>query len=55
MRKRMIQRCFKCPTCGYVVYAFKQASQKTPKGHLKKLWCPKCKDEHNFIQLSEWE
>ena len=54
-KKQMTQRKFKCPECGYVLFAFKRASQKTPKGHLKKLWCPRCKDEHNFIQLSEWE
>lgn len=54
-RKQLTQRKFKCPECGYILFAFKRASQKTPKGHLKKLWCPRCKDEHNFIQLSEWE
>jgi len=54
-RKQLVQRRFKCPVCGYVIIAFKKASFKTPNGHLKKLWCPRCKDEHNCIQISEWE
>ena len=55
IRQRQAKRYFKCPTCGYISIAFKRDSHKTSKGHLKNLWCPHCKDEHNFVQISEWE
>ena len=54
-RKKLVERRFKCPDCGYITIAYKKASLKTPRGHLKNLWCPRCKNEHNFIQISEWE
>lgn len=45
------ERKFKCPNCGYTCYCFKKSSKKTKIGHLKNLYCPKCKDTHNFIQI----
>ena len=55
MKKTTNERRFKCPTCGYVLTAYKKASRMTSKGHPKKLYCPFCKDTHNFIQLSKWD
>lgn len=55
MKRTVAERRFKCETCGYVATAFKKASRCTKKGHLKKLYCPFCKDEHNFVQISKYE
>ena len=56
MKKQNItERRFKCPTCNFVATAYKKSSRRTSKDHLKKMWCPFCKTERNFVQLSKWE
>lgn len=55
MRKNITERRFMCPSCGYVATAYKKSSRRTAYAHNKKLWCPFCKDEHNFAQLSKWD
>ena len=55
MKKTTTERRFKCPTCGYVATAYKKSSRMTSKEHLKNLYCPFCKDTHNFVQLSKWD
>ena len=54
MKKNMTERIFKCPKCNYRQIAYKKSSRLTKVGHLKNLWCPICKDEHNFVQISKW-
>lgn len=56
MKKQGItERRFKCPNCEYVATAFKKSSRRTKVGHLKKMYCPFCKEEHNFTQISRYE
>lgn len=56
MKKQSVyERRFKCPTCGYIATAFKKSSRRTAEKHLKNMYCPFCKNEHNFIQLSRYE
>ena len=54
MKRNMTERIFKCPKCNYRQIAYKKSSRLTKIGHLKNLWCPICKDEHNFVQISKW-
>lgn len=55
MKRRTSERRFKCPNCNYILTAYKKSSRMTSKGHPKKLYCPFCKNTHNFIQLSKWD
>lgn len=55
MKRMTTERRFKCPSCNYIATAYKKSSRMTSKEHLKKLYCPFCKDTHNFIQLSKWD
>lgn len=51
MKRNVTMRVFKCPYCNFKTIAYKSSARRTKKGHLKNLWCPFCKDEHNFIQV----
>lgn len=56
MKKMCVtERRFKCPDCGYIATAYKKSSRETKTGHLKVMYCPFCKDTHNFIQMSRYE
>lgn len=55
VKRQVTERRFKCPFCGYIAVAYKSSARRTKVNHLKKLYCPFCKDEHNFIQLSKYE
>jgi phage FluMu protein Com len=54
MKKHSTARYFKCPDCNLILTAYKKTSRMTKKGHLKNMWCPRCKNEHNFIQIREY-
>ena len=55
MKKRQVtERIFQCPICKYKAVAFKKSNRKTSVGHCKNMWCPFCKEEHNFIQIPSW-
>lgn len=55
MKRNVTERRFKCNECGYIATAFKSSHKRTKVNHLKKMWCPFCKDTHNFVQLSKYE
>lgn len=55
MKHTVSPRFFVCPDCDYKMIAYKRASRKTGINHLKNLYCPRCKNSHNFIQVSEWD
>lgn len=44
-------REFRCPECGEKVTAPK--GRKTPIGHIKTMYCWKCREERNFVQIGE--
>lgn len=54
MKKNTSPRYFKCPDCNFITIAYKKSSRMTKKGHLKVMWCPFCKDEHNFVQIQTY-
>jgi uncharacterized protein YlaI len=51
MKKRRAYqlRTFICPDCGETQKATK-VKGRTGKGHVKNLYCPRCKGERHFIQ-----
>lgn len=54
MRKQVTERSFRCPDCGVVVTAYKKSSRRTAQGHIKHMYCYKCKDIKGFTQLSKY-
>lgn len=51
--KSFIMRTFKCPECGEKFTASKGSGHRTPSGHVKMLWCYKCKLFTNMVQCEE--
>jgi len=49
MREKFFLRLFLCETSGKTISAPKK--RQTGKGHLKNMYCPFCKKEHNFVQI----
>lgn len=47
-------RFFKCPECGIVICAPKLKYHMTSEGHIKTMWCFKCKEERDFEQVSRY-
>lgn len=46
-------RVFKCLRCGSIAHAPKRGiKNRTGKGHFKRIWCYRCKDRTNHIQIS---
>lgn len=50
-RQPIVLRNFKCPCCAEIVSAPKKKSRQTSEGHIKDMWCWKCKSEQKFIQI----
>ena len=50
-RSTRYYRQFRCPTCGTEMVAPKM--RKTAKGHIKTMWCWKCRDMRDFVQVEE--
>ncbi len=44
-------RTFECPECGIRITAPKGQSAALPNEHLKRLYCPRCKTEREFIRI----
>lgn len=43
---------FYCTKCGNFVYSLRRLQgQEREPGHLKKLWCPFCNEEHNCAEI----
>lgn len=50
-RRPVFMRYFECEECKERTTAPKKANKKTSEGHIKTMWCWKCKDVKNFVQL----
>ena len=48
MKRNFVNRYFRCPVCGVVITAPKQMSYQSRKGHIKTLYCYKCKCDRQF-------
>lgn len=54
IRKRVTEREFICPQCDTKYIAYKSSNKLTAKGHIKDMYCFKCKNMQGFIQLSKY-
>ena len=45
-------RCF-CTNCQFEMPIAKKQSKRKEPGHLKKLFCIRCGDQHNFVEIHE--
>ena len=50
-----IKKTLKCTECGNLIVIHRKLSNNKKEGHLKNLYCIKCKKEVNHIELSAWE
>ena len=50
-KTKVVMRVFKCPVCGGVLLASKNAGKQTGNGHIKDMFCPYCNDTRKFIQI----
>ena len=56
-RPRIVNmRIFCCTGCGEIQYAAKRR-RMTPTGHIKHMWCPRCKAvmPHEQIGMEKWK
>jgi predicted RNA-binding Zn-ribbon protein involved in translation (DUF1610 family) len=49
--KNTTERIFQCPECGEKMTAYKKSSRRTAVGHIKTMWCYRCKSERQFVQI----
>lgn len=49
-QRGFILRVFKCPVCGAIMTATKRG-HKTGLGHIKDMWCWRCKETRKFEQI----
>lgn len=50
MAKPTVSMCY-CTQCGFPFPILRTNKKIREPGHLKKLWCNKCKKETNFIEI----
>lgn len=51
MKKNVTERVFECPACKQKIIAYKKSSRRTAENHIKTMYCFKCKDVKNFVQI----
>ena len=54
-RRNMTRRGFMCPECGCVQVAYKRSCRRTKTGHIKTMYCWKCKTIQDLVQLSQYD
>ena len=42
---------YRCPVCSYVFPVYRNSGMQRPAGHLKRLYCVKCKKKLNFKKV----
>lgn len=53
--KKNVTRCiFECPCCSTQQIAYKKSNRMTKAKHIKTMYCWKCNDVNNFVQLSRY-
>jgi competence CoiA-like predicted nuclease len=53
MRKNVTETRMFCPKCGNIQIIFRKTSKQRKFGHYKNLYCYKCKETHNHIELKD--
>lgn len=51
----MKEKYLKCVACERVSVIQRKDSKDRPAGHIKHLWCPRCKERRPHIELDEFE
>ena len=52
---RKTQKTFlKCSCCGSIIPIQRKLGKMKKKGHIKTIYCPKCKAETQHIELGPW-
>ena len=51
----MIQTRLICTKCGNIQTIYRKVKHIKPFGHMKKLWCYKCKKEVNHFEIGNEE
>lgn len=54
-RKKTVIRYFKCPECSVIITAPKSKSKGSEKGHIKTMYCYKCKQKRDFVLIDKEE
>lgn len=44
-----------CPICGNIQTIFRQSNKCREFGHIKTIWCFKCKEKTNHIEIKDEE
>ena len=39
-----------CPKCGNVAHIWRRAAKLKPKGHVKHMWCPVCREVTGHVE-----
>lgn len=54
MKKNTTKRVFECKNCKNIMIAYKSSNKRTKPGHIKTMYCWKCKNVQDFIQLEKY-
>ena len=52
---KMIQTRLVCPDCGNIQVIYRKVHKRKPYGHLKRLWCYRCKKVTNHFEIGNEE
>lgn len=52
-KRKIVETRLICPQCGNIQKIFRLASKRKNFGHLKALWCFKCKQRINHIEIKD--
>ena len=53
MKRKVVQKRLSCTTCNYVANIFRVMGKDKNVGHVKHMYCPRCKNTKAFIELQE--
>ena len=55
MKRITVMKYLKCLKCDFVLTIHRKANKNQPDGHIKHMWCPKCKKKTAHKELPEFE
>ena len=53
MKKAVMRKYLRCSECDAVMPIYRRKSSNRPNGHIKDLWCYKCKNETKHVEFRE--
>ncbi len=48
--QKLVQTSLVCEECGYREYIWRKAGRQRPCGHIKHMWCYRCKERTAHIE-----